>query len=64
MNIRNHINKFNKFNPQLLSVNVKIDKKNQSITLLASLPKSYNTMVTMFLIRKTTFFADEVSTTL
>lgn len=50
--------------PQLLSVKVKIDKENQSITLLASLLESYNTMVTMILIRKTIFFVDEISSTL
>ena len=38
-NIRNHINKFNKCIIQLLSIEVKIDGKNQAIILSTSLPK-------------------------
>ena len=47
MNVRNHINKFNKCVTLLLSLEVKIDEEDQTIFLLASLPKSYETMVTI-----------------
>lgn len=40
MNVKDHINKFNKFITQLLSVEVKIDEEDQTIILLASSPKS------------------------
>ena len=64
MDIGDHINKFNKCVTQLLSVEVKIDKKDQVIILFASLPKSYETVVTMLLVGKTTLIVDKVSTTL
>ena len=52
MNVRNHINKFNKCVTLLLSLEVKIDEKDQTIFLFASLPKSYETMVTILLVGK------------
>ena len=64
MDIGDHINKFNKCVTQLLSVEVKIDKEDQVIILFASLPKSYETVVTMLLVGKTTLIVDKVSTTL
>ena len=62
--IRDHINQFNKCITQLLSLEVKIDDEDQVIILLSSLPKSYETLVTTLLVRKTTLTVDEVSTTL
>ena len=63
-NIGDHINKFNKCITQSLSVEVKIDEKAKAIILLASLPKSYETLVTILLLGKTTLTADKVSITL
>ena len=64
MDFKDHINKFNKSITQLLSVVVKIDEEDQAIILLTSLPKSYETMMTTFLVEKTILIVDEVSTAL
>ena len=61
IDIRDHINQFNKCITQLLSLEVNIEDKDQAIILLSSLPKSYETLVTMLLVGKTTMTVDEVS---
>ena len=62
--VRDHINNFNKCITQLLSVEVKIDEEDKAVILLASLSKSYETLVTTLLVGKTTLTVDEVSTAL
>ena len=54
----------NKCITQLLSVDIKIDKKDKAVILLASVPKSYETLVTTLLVGKTMLTVDEVSTAL
>ena len=60
--VRDHINNFNKYITQLLSVEVQIDDEYKAIILLASLPKLYETLVTTLLVGKTMLTVDEVST--
>ena len=48
--VKDHINNFNKCITQLLSVEIKIDEEDKSVILLASLPKSYETLVTTLLV--------------
>ena len=48
----------------ITTVKVKIDDKDKVIILLASLPKSYETLVTTLLVGKTTSTMDKVSTVL
>ena len=45
IDVSDHITKFNKCVTQLLSVKIKINKENQIIILLASLPKSYEAII-------------------
>ena len=52
MNIRNHINKFNKCIIRLLSVHIKIGEKDPTIISHKSLLKSYNRMMITFLVGK------------
>ena len=47
-----HINKFNKCITYLLSVKVNIDEEDETTNLLASLPKSYETLVTTLLMER------------
>ena len=64
MDVRDHINKINKRVIQLLGVKVQIDEEYQTIILLASLPKSFQIVVTTLLIGKTMLIMDKVSSTL
>ena len=64
MNVRYHINKFNNCVTQLLKIQVKINKEDQDIILLTSLPKSYEIVVTKLLVGKIKLIVDEVSTAL
>lgn len=64
MDIKDLINKFNYCIIQLLSIEIKIDKKYQTIISLAYLPKPYETVVTMLLIEKMMLIVDEVLTAL
>ena len=59
--VRDHIN--NSIT-QLLSVNVRINEENKVVILLASLTKSYETLITTLLVGKITLTVDEVSTVL
>ena len=60
MDVRDHINKFNKRVTQLLSIEVKIDEEDQIIILLAFLSKLYETVVTTLLVGKIMLTVDEV----
>ena len=51
-NVRDHINNFKKCITQLLSVEVKIGDEDKAIILLASLHKSYETLVTTLWLEK------------
>ena len=62
--VTGHIKKFNKCITQLLSVEIEIDEEYQAIILLASLLKSYETLVTTLLVGKQTLMVDEVTTAL
>ena len=64
MDIKDLINKFNCCITQLLSIEIKIDKKYQTIISLAYLPKPYETVVIMLLIEKMMLTVDEVLTAL
>ena len=61
IDVSDHITKFNKCVTQLLSVKIKINKENQIIILLASLPKSYEAIMITLLIGKTTLTLGEKS---
>ena len=61
IDVSDHITKFNKYVTQLLSVKIKINKENQIIILLASLPKSYEAIMITLLIGKTMLTSDEKS---
>ena len=61
IDVSDHITKFNKYVTQLLSVKIKINKENQIIILLASLPKSYEAIMTTLLIGKTMLTSGEKS---
>ena len=59
--VRDHINQFNKYITQLLSLEVEIEAEDQAIILLSSLPRSYETLVTTLFVGKTTLKVDKVS---
>lgn len=52
--VRNYHNKFNKFMTELLNVDIKIEDEDEDIILLTSLPKSYETLMTMLLVKIST----------
>jgi hypothetical protein len=56
-----HLNKFNMLNTQLLNFGVKIGEEDKAILLLASLPPSYNHLVTTLLYGKETLAFEEVT---
>lgn len=62
IDVRDHINKFNKCIIQLLSIGIRIDEANQVIILLASLTKLHETVVTTLLVGKTILIVDKMST--
>ena len=47
-----HLHIFNKIVTQLLNVDVKIEEEDKAILLLASLPSSFDTLVTTLLVGK------------
>jgi hypothetical protein len=59
-NLLEHLNKFNMLNTQLLNFGVKIGKEDKAILLLASLPPSYDHLVTKLLYEKETLAFEEV----
>jgi hypothetical protein len=56
-----HHNKFNMLNTQLLNFGVKIGEEDKAILLLASLPPSYDHLVTTLLYGKETLVFEEVT---
>jgi hypothetical protein len=56
-----HLNKFNMLNTQLLNFGVKIEEEDKAILLLASLPSSYDHLVTTLLYGKETLAFEEVT---
>ena len=59
-----YTNKFDKYTVQLLSIEVKIDGEVKDVILLATLLKSYETLMIIILIGKMISTMNEVSTTL
>ncbi|KAK2987218.1 hypothetical protein RJ640_022250 [Escallonia rubra] len=55
-----HISEFNRLVSQLLSVDVKLEEDVQTILLLSSLPKLYETLKTILLIGKEKLLVDDV----
>ncbi|KAK2981289.1 hypothetical protein RJ640_006990 [Escallonia rubra] len=55
-----HILEFNRLVSQLSSIDVKLNKEDQTILLLSSLPKSYETLKTTLFIEKETLLVDDV----
>jgi hypothetical protein len=59
-----HLNKFSMLNTQLLNFAVNIGEEDKEILLLASLPPSYDHLVTTLLNRKGTLAFEEVTRSL
>ncbi|KAK2985408.1 hypothetical protein RJ640_002988 [Escallonia rubra] len=59
-----HISEFNRLVSQLSSIDVKLEEEDQTILLLSSLPKSYETLKTTLLIGKETLLVDDVMSAL
>jgi hypothetical protein len=55
------LNKFNMLNTQLLNIEVKIEKEDKKILLLASLPPWYDHLVTKLLYGKKTLELEKVT---
>ena len=64
IDVGDYTNKFDKYRVQLLSIEVKIDGEVQHVILLATLLKSYETLMIIILIGKMISTINEVSTTL
>ena len=60
-NLLEHLNKFNMLNTHLLNFGVKIGEEDKAILLLASLPPSYDHLVTTLLYGKETLAFEEVT---
>lgn len=58
---RSHLNLFNIYIFELLSIDVKIDDDNRVMIFLYSLPKSYDILVITLFFEKTTLTMDKVS---
>ncbi|KAK2966230.1 hypothetical protein RJ640_008213 [Escallonia rubra] len=59
-----HIFEFNRLVSQLSSIDVKLEEEAQAILLLSSLPKSYETLKTMLLIKKETLLVNDAMSAL
>ena len=64
IDVGDYTNKFDKYRVQLLSIEVKIDGEVKDVILLATLLKSYETLMIIILIGKMISTMNEVSTTL
>ena len=64
IDVGDYTNKFDKYTVQLLSIEVKIDGEVKDVILLATLLKSYETLMIIILIGKMISTMNEVSTTL
>lgn len=62
--IIDHLNVFNEIIARLLSVEVTIEEEDKALVLLASLPSTFDTLVTTLLVGKDTLKVDEVTTAL
>ena len=62
--IRDHIAKFKRVVSNLLDVDVKIEEEDQALTLLFSLPDSYENLVQTMLYGKATITMDEATSAL
>jgi len=62
--VLDYLNFFNKVISELLTVDVKIDEKDNVLILLSSLSESYNHIVITMLYGKETLILDEVTSTL
>jgi len=60
----NHINKFNKLVSQLLNTDDKLSVEEQTLLLLASLPRSFKALVQTLLVGRSTLNLDEVTVAL
>ncbi|VFQ74792.1 unnamed protein product [Cuscuta campestris] len=59
-NFNGHLDKFNKITTELDSIDVKIEEEDKALLLLASLPSSFDNIVTTLLFGKETLKFDEV----
>ena len=59
-NFNQHLDQFNKTMMELASLVVNIEKEDKALLLLASLPSSFDNVVTVFLFGKETLIFDEV----
>ena len=59
--LHGHVNSFNQLVCQLLNADDNIEDEEQALILLASLPKSYKSIVQTMLVRKTTLKMDEMT---
>ena len=64
IDVGDYTNKFDKYTVQLLSIEVKIDGEVKDVILLATLLKSYETLMIIILIGKMILTMNEMSTTL
>jgi len=62
--LHGHVNSFNQLVCQLLNADDNIEDEEQALILLASLPKSYKSIVQTMLVEKTTLKMDEVTAAL
>ena len=63
-NFNQHLDEFNKITTELPSLEVKIEEEDKALLLLASLPSSFDNIVTTLLFGKKTLKFDEVVATL
>ncbi|VFQ78488.1 unnamed protein product [Cuscuta campestris] len=63
-NFNGHLDEFNKITTELESIDVKIEEEDKALLLLASLPSSFDNIVTTFLFGKETLKFDEVAAAL
>ncbi|VFQ71666.1 unnamed protein product [Cuscuta campestris] len=59
-NFNGHLDEFNKITTELESIDVKIEEEDKALLLLASLPSSFDNIVTTLLFEKETLKFDEV----
>ncbi|KHN10792.1 Retrovirus-related Pol polyprotein from transposon TNT 1-94, partial [Glycine soja] len=62
--LHDHINKFNQLVSQLLNADDKLSNEEQTLLLLASLPRSFKASVQTLLVEKSTLNLDEVTAAL
>ena len=60
--MQEYLSHFQKVLTDLLNISEKVEKKTRVLVLLASLPSSYQSLVTTLLVEKSTIKIDEVTT--